>query len=295
MTLAKITSLKGEKEGYSFKGWTKTNGSETVEYTDGETVTNLATKEGEVVKLYAVYKDDIKPVCTFSNTKEIYVTEEDTIDLTCTDLGSKIKNTTLQVSNFETSNDNGSIVSVSTPVEIENGYKYSITVKGLKAGTTETTNGSFTISIKENSILDNTGNGNIKTTSEEEKVKGYTYTQEYTKDVGVESITSTKTSCTTILDNLTCNVTLPGITESKGYVKEGWYYENNKIGEPNTTYTLAKENNGQTLVAKARVAIAEEIGFDNTKTQLKDSSGNECSNVQCALDSIGRMIGFIIK
>ena len=295
LTLPTITSLNGEKEGYSFKGWTKTNGSETVEYTDGETVTNLATKEGEVVKLYAVYKDDIKPVCTFSNTKEIYVTEEDTIDLTCTDLGSKIKNTTLQVSNFETSNDNGSIVSVSTPVEIENGYKYSITVKGLKAGATETTNGSFTISLKENSILDDTGNGNIKTTSEEEKVKGYTYTQEYTKDIGVDSITSTKTSCTTILDNLTCKVALPGITESKGYVKEGWYYENNKIGEPNTTYTLTKENNGQTLVAKARVAIAEEIGFDNTKTQLKDSSGNECSNVQCALDSISRMIGFIIK
>ena len=137
LTLSTITSLNGEKEGYSFKGWTKTNGSETVEYTDGETVTNLATKEGEVVKLYAVYKDDIKPVCTFSNTKEIYVSEEDTIDMTCTDLGSKIKNTTLQVSNFETSNDNGSIVSVSTPVEIENGYKYSITVKGLKAGATD--------------------------------------------------------------------------------------------------------------------------------------------------------------
>ena len=224
LTLPTITSLNGEKEGYSFKGWTKTNGSETVEYTDGETVTNLATKEGEVVKLYAVYKDDIKPVCTFSNTKEIYVTEEDTIDLTCTDLGSKIKNTTLQVSNFETSNDNGSIVSVSTPVEIENGYKYSITVKGLKAGATETTNGSFTISLKENSILDNTENGNIKTTSEEEKVKGYTYTVTFTKGSNVSAISSTSSSCTTTGSSLTCTITTyPTITATTGYSATTWY------------------------------------------------------------------------
>ena len=224
LTLPTITSLNGEKEGYSFKGWTKTNGSETVEYTDGETVTNLATKEGEVVKLYAVYKDDIKPVCTFSNTKEIYVTEEDTIDLTCTDLGSKIKNTTLQVSNFETSNDNGSIVSVSTPVEIENGYKYSITVKGLKAGTTETTNGSFTISLKENSILDNTENGNIKTTSEEEKVKGYTYTVTFSKGSNVSAISSTSSSCTTTGSSLTCTITTyPTITATTGYSATTWY------------------------------------------------------------------------
>ena len=251
LTLPTIKSLNGEKEGYTFKGWTKIGESEIVEYTDGESVSNLSTTEGEIVKLYAIYVDDIKPVCSFSNTKEIYVNEIDAVELTCTDTGSKLKSTNLGISNFEVSNDSGSIVSVTNPVEIENGYKYTVSIKGLKAGATETTNGSFTISLKENSILDNTENGNIKTTSEEEKVKGLTYSQNYTKEEGVESITATKTSCTTILDNLTCDVTLPGITVKEGYSKDGWYRNEEKIENENTTYTLTKENDGQTIIAKA--------------------------------------------
>lgn len=251
LTLTTIAALNGEKSGYTFKGWATTEGSTQVVHNDGATVSNLSTTEGAVVKLYAVFVDDIKPICSFSSTKEIYVTAEDTLTLTCTDEGSKIANTNLQISNFEVSNDSGSIVSVSNPVEIENGYKYTVSIKGLKAGESQSTNGTFTISLKENSIIDNSSNGNIKTTSQTEIVKGLTYTQSYTTSTGVESITSTQTSCTTILTNLTCDVTLPGINASEGYTQDGWYNNTTKVGEQNTSYTLTSSNNNQTLTAKA--------------------------------------------
>lgn len=270
LTLPTIKSLNGEKEGYTFKGWTKIGESEIVEYTDGESVSNLSTTEGETVKLYAIYVDDIKPVCSFSNTKEIYVNEIDAVELTCTDTGSKLKSTNLGINNFEVSNDSGSIVSVTNPVEIENGYKYTVSIKGLKAGESQSTNGTFTISLKENSIIDNSNNGNIKETSSEEVVKGYTYSINYEKSEGVESIASTKTSCTTILDNLTCDVTLPGINEISGYTKDGWYNGVTKVGSENTLYTLDSNNTGNTLSAKAiRNAHIVEYDFNNLNDMTK--------------------------
>lgn len=270
LTLPTIKSLNGEQDGYTFKGWTKINGSETVEYTDGENVSNLSTIEGEVVKLYAIYVDDIKPVCSFSSTKEIYVNETDTIELTCKDLGSKLKNTNLEINNFEISNASGSVIAVSNPTEVENGYKYTVSIKGLKAGETQNTNGSFSISLKENSISDNSNNGNIKTISSEEIVKGYTYSINYEKSEGVESITSTKTSCTTILGNLTCDVTLPGINELSGYTKDGWYKDNEKVGIENAVYTLNSSNTGNTLIAKAiRNAHIVEYDFNNLNDMTK--------------------------
>lgn len=220
LTLTTIAALNGEKVGYTFKGWATTEGSTQVVHNDGATVSNLATTEGSIVKLYGLFVDDIKPICSFSSTKEIYVTEEDTLTLTCTDEGSKITNANLQISNFEVSNSNGEIVSVTSPTIVTNGYQYTVTIKGLSAGTTIDTNGEFTISLKENSIIDNSSNGNIKTTSQTEIVKGLTYTQSYTTSTGVESITSTQTSCTTILTNLTCDVTLPGINASEGYTQD---------------------------------------------------------------------------
>ena len=271
LTLTTIAALNGEKSGYTFKGWATTEGSTQVVHNDGATVSNLSTTEGAVVKLYAVFVDDIKPICSFSSTKEIYVTAEDNLTLTCTDEGSKIANTNLQISNFEVSNDSGSIVSVSNPVEIENGYKYTVSIKGLKAGESQSTNGTFTISLKENSIIDNSNNGNIKETSSEEVVKGYTYSINYEKSEGVESIASTKTSCTTILDNLTCDVTLPGINELSGYTKDGWYNGVTKVGSENTLYTLDSNNTGNTLSAKA-TPNSYTVYFDSNGGKVEEES-----------------------
>ena len=216
LTLTTISSLNGEKTGYSFKGWTRTNGSQTVEYTDGSKVTNLATQEGEVVKLYAIYVDETKPVCTFQESLKTTVNKSENITLVCTDLGSGVKSVNLSTSNFTVSNSNGSVTSVTSPTAVTNGYKYVITTKGLSVG-------EYTISLKSGSISDNAGNSNDVVTSSPIKVEGITYTATFTKNgTGVASIGSTSASCTTTGSNTECSVTAPAINVSSGYTAIGW-------------------------------------------------------------------------
>ena len=279
-TAVELTSAEAlgiTKLGYTFKGWDTSSTATTVVYNDQEEVNNLSTSTGDIIKLYAIIVDDIKPVCSFSTPTEIQTTEELELTLTCTDEGSKLASRTLKTSDFTISNEtNGSVVSVSEALEVENGYQYTVTVKGLSVGT-------FTVSLNADTIKDNSNNTNEKTTSNNITVNGITYTATFTGGDHVTGISSTTLSCTTTGSNLKCSITSPTITVENNYVSAGWFDEDNKfIAESEGAITLDKN---QIFTAKALELSASNITYDST------DSGINCTTAQCAIDEINEMIG----
>ena len=287
LTLTTISALDATKEGYSFKGWATSLGSNVVAYNDGATVSNLSTTEGAIVKLYGIYIDDIKPACTavVENAK-INTTGTTNITYTCTDLGSGISPTTLTASNFTIDNPTiGQITSVSPATEVTAGksYKYTVTVKGLSVG-------KFNVSLNEGIITDNASNTNDISTTTDITVEGITYTAKFEKGDNVTGLSSTTLSCTTTGSNTECSIDLPTITAASGYVPLGWFLKTNSTTTPDIAITENKytlnasntTNNEITLITKVRVAIASEVSFDNTIT------GYDCTDIQCAIDELNK-------
>lgn len=215
-TLTRASSLSLSKTGYIFKGWATTNGGAVV-YTDGQKLTaNLATTAGATVNLYAVWKDETVPVCSFSGASATTTQNTTSITLSCTDSGSGVVQKTLATTDFTTT-ANGSVTAVSAPVKITNGYSYTVTLKGLMVGT-------FTVSLKAGLISDAAGNSNAVATSGNVTVNGRTYTVTFSKGSNVSAISSTSSSCTTTGSSLTCTIgTYPTITAATGYSASTWY------------------------------------------------------------------------
>ena len=215
-TLTRASSLSLSKTGYTFKGWATTNGGAVV-YTDGQKLTaNLATTASATVNLYAVWKDETVPVCSFSGASATTTQNTTSITLSCTDSGSGVGQKTLATTDFTTT-ANGSVTAVSAPVKITNGYSYTVTLKGLRVGT-------FTVSLKAGLISDAAGNTNAAVTSGNVTVNGRTYTVTFSKGSNVSAISSTSSSCTTTGSSLTCTIgTYPTITAATGYSASTWY------------------------------------------------------------------------
>ena len=215
-TLTKASSLSLSKTGYTFKGWATTNGGAVV-YTDGQKLTtNLATTAGATVNLYAVWKDETAPVCSFSGASATTTQNTTTITLSCTDSGSGVVQKTLATTDFTTT-ANGSVTAVGAPTKITNGYSYTVTLNGLSVGT-------FTVSLKAGLISDAAGNSNAAVTSGNVTVNGRTYTVIFSKGSNVSAISSTSSSCTTTGSSLTCTIgTYPTITVATGYSASTWY------------------------------------------------------------------------
>ena len=215
-TLTKASSLSLSKTGYTFKGWATTNGGAVV-YTDGQKLTaNLATTAGATVNLYAVWKDETVPVCSFSGASATTTQNTTSITLSCTDSGSGVVQKTLATTDFTTT-ANGSVTAVGSPVKITNGYSYTVTLKGLSVGT-------FTVSLKAGLISDVAGNSNAVATSGNVTVNGRTYTVTFSNGSNVSAISSTSSSCTTTGSSLTCTIgTYPTITAATGYSASTWY------------------------------------------------------------------------
>lgn len=244
-TLTKASNLSLSKIGYTFKGWSTTNGG-AVAYTDGQTLTtNLATTAGEEVSLYAVWADETKPVCTWSAIGTTTTQNTTTGTLTCTDTGSGVVQKTLSPSNF-TITANGEITAVSSPTAITNGYNYTVTINGLSVGT-------YTVSLNSGVISDNAGNTNEAAASSSATVNGRTYTATFTKNGGVSTLSKTTDSCTTTGSNLTCDITVPTVTLESNYNLIGWntsssattsIASDNKVtlSDDTTYYTISKKN-----------------------------------------------------
>ena len=78
------------RSGYVFKGWATEENGEVV-YQPGDTVTNLTSNAGGVVKLYAVWESEnvLDPVITPSDGS-IFKTESCTVTITCATEGAEI-------------------------------------------------------------------------------------------------------------------------------------------------------------------------------------------------------------
>lgn len=211
-----ITLRTVDKQGYSFKGWDTSSDASTVVYKKDEKA-YIEAEEGDVVKLYAVFVDDIAPVCSFSNATSTTTGNETTMTLTCTDQGSGISSKTLSTTDF-TSTTNGTVTNVSAPTAVTDGYSYTVTVKGLSVG-------EFTTSLNEGVLKDTAENGNVLTISPKVIVNGrkYIVNFSYSKAGEAEKDTVTATSCTTEGDSLTCSIpTYPKIPQKNGYTAT-WY------------------------------------------------------------------------
>lgn len=137
-----------------------------------------------------------------------------------------------------------------------------------------------------------------------------TYTATYTKDTTVSAISSTSNSCSIsatyngTAQATSCSVTLPNITAAEGYTTNscptgytcatvpGWYDSSgNRKGAASENLALSASG---TFTAKARIVVASELEYDNSDTGLTAADGTDCKDVQCAIDSINRMLGLII-
>ena len=263
-TLPTINSMNLNKRGYTFKKWISDN----IDYADGAKIKkNLASDDGAKVRFDAVWSDEEKPVCRFTTVGSTTTLNMTSARLECTDTGSGVIKTTLQPSDFQVSDANvGKIVSVSSPVEMTDGYYWDLTVQGLSVG-------SFDITLGSNKVSDSnqhypyeitTKNYNDQVTSNTKvNVAGRVYSVNYTKGNYVNSISSTSGSCTTTGSNIACNVVLPGITPNKGYTSSGWsdgntitaVGENYELNETNTSY-IGQPTTNQTLTL---TAIAKDI------------------------------------
>lgn len=159
------------KEGYMFKGWNTNKNA-----TEGLKELKMGTND---IRLYAIFKDEAKPKCSFSTSDAIGLNSNAILTLTCSDDGSGINPKNL--SSSITVSSNGKLISVSEPsvVVANKKYSYVVTIQGIKAGT-------FTASLKTGAISDVAGNLNDAVTSSNVTVKkgnitpsvnmtGYTY------------------------------------------------------------------------------------------------------------------------
>ena len=229
-----------------------------------------------------MFVDDIAPVCSFGTAPTTTVQNNTQIELTCTDQGSKIKNSELNKDNFTVSDSKyGEIADVSSSVEIDDGYKYIITVKGLSSGTTIDDPGKFTLSLNENTILDNSNNGNSKITSDEITVNGRTYTATFTQNgTGVEPFETSTISCTTIGTNTTCKIVTPEISPKNGWEIIGW----NEDKTAHTGIKLSTEielSSNQTYYAiskKSAITLAANFNANGATLACTSSDGATCEN-----------------
>lgn len=99
------------------------------------------------------------PSCSWGTLSNVTATTTKTFDITCTDTLSGIQSATLTTSNFVSSDTSkATVTSVSAPVAVTNGYKYTVTTTGVAAGT-------FTLSLNAESVRDNATNSNAAATS----------------------------------------------------------------------------------------------------------------------------------
>ena len=69
--------------------------------------------------------------------------------------------------------------------------------------------------------------------------KNKVVTATFIKGENIASIGASTKSCTIEAGNSSCKITLPAITPNEGYILDGWYNGNNKIGNPNDEYVIS--------------------------------------------------------
>ena len=112
-------------------------------------------------------------------------------------------------------------------------------IKAGKEGTItiSKSSGTYYIWVKDKagnvSSEDDSGSGSSIT------VQNKVVTATFIKGENVASIGASTKSCTIEAGNSSCKITLPAITPNEGYILDGWYNGNNKIGNPNDEYVIS--------------------------------------------------------
>ena len=123
------------------------------------------------------------------------------------------------------------------------------------------------------------------------------------------SLSSTSGSCTIYNEETSCTASAntPTFTANDGYVALGFFTSNSGTMTSSSTpklatgtsYTISTGSTnlgnktiqtGTTVYARGRYVIASEVGYSNTNTGLKNTNGGNCTEVQCALDALGRLL-----
>ncbi len=165
------------------------------------------------------------PSCTITNGNNIKIGEKTTLTLTCTDelVGMQLKK--LNPSDFELSTDSASIVSVTDPITVTNGYQYNIDIIGNNIG-------KFILSLPAMWVNNNVGTGNLNSIeSKEFEVTGIEKKVTYIKKDNVKLVGKTTEKCITNNNSNTCEIILPSITPEGDYVVEGWRYSDDRTGK----------------------------------------------------------------
>ena len=257
--------------GYTFQGWTANSGLDTTNAkygTSSSAVTttwsnastkvtatwfnNLAKRDTKEVTLTANWSDSTKPVCTVSTPSSMSYGSMTTVTVTCTD-NAAMSSQTLATSNFTSSNTGvATVQSVSNPTAVTNGYKYTVTMKGVGVG-------SYTLSINANAITDSTGNKNDKATSSNGTVTA-------------KSLTPSINTCTSKTydgkTNATCTLSLATIESGDTVTASGTCtFDNKNVGNNKTVscssislsgtnaskYTLSSTSTSKTSAANITV------------------------------------------
>ena len=219
------TTINTNKSAYTVTNTVNSNGTYYVWFMDS--ASNIASKSVNVTKV-----DKTKPVCTIATPTSVVYGSTTTVTVSCTDNAS-MPSQNLSTSNFTTSNNTvAQITAVSAPTAITNGYKYTLTVKGVGVG-------SYNISMNAGVIKDSAGNTNDKVTSSN------------------GSVTAKNISSTTITLNPTTYVYDGKAKTPTVTVKDG-----STTLTSGTHYTVSYKNN--TNVGTATVTITGKGNYQGT-------------------------------
>ena len=208
--------------------------------------------------------DDTPPICTWSGNTNMNANSTGTIILTCADneIGVDKSTGTINISNITLSNSNITISNINRE-EINNGYKYTLTIK------TGSTLGSTTITVPSNIIKNTMNLGNEESSNTISVVS--TYTISY-KDVGNTSFSGTHEEeyATNYINGDTVTLDIP---TRDGYAFAGYYLSSNGSGGAITK--LENQTGNLTLYAKwvdeAPYGVAS-LTLEGTKFILKLSN-----------------------
>ena len=127
------------------------------------------------------------------------------------------------------------------------------------------------------------------------------WTITFQKGTNISAIGSTSASCDsyklsngTAYSSTSCTVssptTFPTITAIEGYAVDGWRLststENSYIKPGTALPTLSSDLIYNSYV---HLAVASEVSYNNNQSGLLDKNGDNCTDVQCAIDSINRI------
>ncbi len=117
----------------------------------------------------------------------------------------------------------------------------------------------------------------------------YQFNVNYAKGSNVSGIGASTGSCKVTTSSTSCSVVLPTITPNSGYASVGWNTTSGATSGTAVGASYSLSTSGITLYANAVAVWAENLSYTNNSS-LTNASGTACTDAQCALDAIARIL-----